>query len=292
MPAAYRLIALLLGMSLLGASGCTPLNQGSHKSPLHPPQMAPDSVVLDILTVHCPFGVAGDEKLWAGIDEQQLPAPLRQRLAQNGFRAGVITGQLPTPLTQLMGLKDTAVAGVDWQTLDLEEVGAEQPVSGHHLESRAGKRSEIIASEEYPELALLMHDAGGNGGGFYPNAQGKFGLTTIPDADGRVRVGLVPELHYGNFKNRFIGDSGAMRMVQEKDCRVFDSLAIATTLSPGQLLVVASIPTRIGSLGHQFLTREVGGKRQQKLLLIRIAQTQHQGLFSDSQPLDLGQANQ
>jgi hypothetical protein len=291
MPCMYRVIALLVGTSLLGASGCTPIDQGVKKSPLHRPQMSPDSVVLDIVWVHCPFGAAADESLWAEIDEQQLPAVLRQRLAQNGFRAGIISGQIPTPLSRLMELKDTSPTGGDWEQLKLEDVGAEQRVSGHHLEARAGNRNQIVASEEYPELALLMHDAGGNGGAFYPKAQGVFALTVFPEADSRVRLHLVPELHYGNVVTRAVGDNGALRMEPSKPRRVFDTLAVTTTLAPGQLLAVTSIPSRVGSLGHQFLTREDGGKRQQKLLLIRIAQTQHQGLFSPTEPLDLAKVN-
>lgn len=285
----YR--CLLLGMGLALAAGCTPLNEGLPKSPLQRAQMSRDSVGLDIVSVYCPFGVAADEKLWAEIDEQLLPAALRQRLTQNGFRAGVISGQIPTTLSQMIGLKDAVASGVGWESLSLEEAGTEQNVSGHHLEARGGRRHEIIASEEYPELALLMRDPAGNGGGFYPNAQGIFGLTVYPEPDGRVRLNLVPELHYGMVTTHATAENGVLRMEQGKPRRVLDTLAISATLAPGQVLAVTSLPTRIGSLGHQFLTREVGGKRQQKLLLIRIAQTQHQGIFSPTEPLDLAEVH-
>ena len=60
--------------------------------------MTPGSVAVDIVFVRCPLGdPAVNEKMWEEIDEQHFPAELRQRLARNGFRAGVIGAQFPRP---------------------------------------------------------------------------------------------------------------------------------------------------------------------------------------------------
>ena len=74
MRLARRKAVLLL--ALLAIAGCaTPLSKG--KSPLLPPQMSPDSVVLEMFFVRVPFGdPAVNGKLWDEIDEQPLAAGL------------------------------------------------------------------------------------------------------------------------------------------------------------------------------------------------------------------------
>ena len=46
------------------------------------------------------------------------------------------------------------------------------------------------------------------------------------------------------------------------------------------MLVLTCLPDRPGSLGHRFFTHECAGQAEQKLLVIRLSQTQHDGLFS------------
>jgi hypothetical protein len=281
----------LLPLTLAGvvlAGGCTPITPRPQKPPLHRAQMSPDSVVLDIFFVHCPFGDPDiNQSLWTEIDEQQFPPTLRQHLASNGFRVGLISGQIPTPLAELMNLDGSPTAAGDWQALQPDDLDADQNVTGHHLQVRSGQRAEFVVSRVYDELPVLMYDGDAAGGCTYPNAQGIFALKAFPEPDGRVRLDLVPELHYGDVRNQIVGDNGVLRVESGKRHRTFENLAVTNVLSPGQLLIVTSIPTRPGSLGHQFFTRQASGKRQQKLLLIRLAQTQHQGLFSPNEPLDL-----
>jgi hypothetical protein len=104
-------------------------------------------------------------------------------------------------------------------------------------------------------------------------------------------VDLTPEVHYGEPRARFVGEQGAIRMEAGRSRRVFDNLAISATLAPGHLLVLSSLPSRPGSLGFNFFTTVTAGRREQKLLVIRLAQTQHDGLFDPEQPLPLDDAD-
>jgi len=56
-------------------------------------------------------------------------------------------------------------------------------------------------------------------------------------------------------------------------------MTIAATLSPGEMLIVGCLPNKSGSLGHHFFTT-CKEQPQQKLLVVRLAQTQHDGLFT------------
>jgi hypothetical protein len=66
-------------------------------------------------------------------------------------------------------------------------------------------------------------------------------------------------------------------------------MAIDAALAPGQMLVLGSLVDRPGSLGHRFFTGQNDGKLEQKLLVIRLSQTQHDGLFDPPEviPLDV-----
>jgi len=98
---------LLVLTVLLGpaAVGCfRPVIQPC-QSPLRPAQMSADSVVLEMFFVRFPFGdPAANDTLWKEIDEQHFSAEVRGRLSRNGFRAGMISGNLPAELSNLLEL--------------------------------------------------------------------------------------------------------------------------------------------------------------------------------------------
>ena len=72
-------------------------------SPLQPAQPSPDSVAMEIIWARFP---ANDPVLndaaWRDIDETQIEPAVRRELANNGFRAGVIGGTLPTAIGQVL----------------------------------------------------------------------------------------------------------------------------------------------------------------------------------------------
>jgi hypothetical protein len=150
-----------------------------------------------------------------------------------------------------------------------------------HLQVRAGQRKEIVASGLYDELPVLISEPGRLGGQTYTQAQAVLAVKTDPQADGRVRVELVPELHHGEPRQRWVVEQGMWRLEAGKRRRVFKEMGLAATLSPGCMLLVGSLPDRRGSLGHHFFTED-GGQLQQKMLVLRLAQTQHDGLFGPS----------
>jgi len=75
-----------------------------------------------------------------------------------------------------------------------------------------------------------------------------------------------------------------MRLDSSRPKRVFEDLAVSATLSPGGILVMSCLSNRSGSLGHHLFT-ENNGRLEQKLLVLRLAQTQHDDLFLPSEDL-------
>lgn len=275
---------LLVLLALLTTAGCaTAIQHG--KSPLLPVQMSPDSVALDIFFVRFPFGNPdGNENLWEEVDEQSFSPQLRERSARNGFRVGIVNGQMPMELSRLMELSDKPAPDGKIEQTNVKNIETKPRVVHRHLQLRAGRRSDIQASGVYERLPLLLSDDGRLCGQTYHQAQGLFALKAFPQPDGQVRLELVPELHHGQHRQQWVVNEGTFQMDVSRMKRVFDDMAISANLSPGALLILSSLPNRPGSLGHYFFT-ENDDRQVQKLLIVRLSQTQHDALFDPSQPL-------
>jgi len=265
---------------LATVGSCSPLRPEG-KSLLGRLQLPPDSVVLEIFFIRVPFGQPdANQVLWQQVDEQQLPNDLRRRLEQNGFRAGLISSQPPEVLSKLMELKNKpAPTPGKANQLKIAEMDQEPRVMRRFLQLRFGKRSEIIASDVYDELPVLTCEPGGVCGHTYPKAQGLLALQAAPEADGRVRLNLVPEVHYGEPRRRYVGEGAALIFEAGRARKIFDDLTITAVLPPGHMLLISSLDSRPGTLGHQFFTCKSNGRLEQKLLIIRLVQTQHDSLF-------------
>jgi hypothetical protein len=281
-------IGLASAVVLLAAvTSCRPLRtQGT--SPLKPAGMSQDSVALDILFIRTPFGDGETNgKLWEEIDEQHFPSEVRRELAKNGFRVGVVGTQMPVGLSKLMPLADEQRDDDKSGPVSPGRTEGDSLVTGWHSQCRPGRRLEIAASGVYDELPVLMCEESGLCGQSYAQAQGMFAVKQFPEVDGRVRLDFVPELHFGQARQRPVPAECGFKLEVRRSRRVFDKLAFSATLMPGQMVVLGCLPNRPGSLGHHFLTQVSSGQREQKLLVIRLSQTQHDGLFAPVKVLPL-----
>ncbi len=288
MDSAGKIGRLLAIFAIAGIVGCSPLRPKAH-SPLQAAQMSPDSVTLDVFFVRCPLGdPVANLDLWQQIDEQQIPVETRRRLSANGFRAGVVAGQIPIALSQLLELKENSVPASNNQAKPITEIGSEEGPMWSHKQLRPHKRSEIVTSEIYPQLPVLLSGSDGVTGKTYQQAQGVLAVSAVPEKDGRVSLEVIPELHYGHEQRNFTASQGGWRIEPGRPRLAFDDMVIAATLAPGQMIVLSCLPNLEGSLGHNFLTTDSSGCLEQKLLVIRLSQTQHDELF-EPVPISLDQ---
>ncbi len=290
MPFSSGPIGLLVAVAML--AGChSTLEPGAGRSPLRPPQMSCDSVVLEVFRIRTPFGdEEANAELWREVDEQHVPVDIRRRLARNGFRVGLIGGQIPISLSRLLELKDKTVPTTEANEVALDQIDEKPPVERAHMTLRCGLRGEIVASAEYDRLpALMLDDAGELGGQTYRKAQGVLAVKAQALSDGRVRLELTPELHHDAPRPRYVGRQGMWRIEPGRPRRAFDDLAFSATLSPGSMLLMSSLPSRPASLGHYFLTEDED-QLTQKLILVRLCQTQHDQVCLPAEVLDLEEA--
>jgi hypothetical protein len=264
----------------LVACGCAPLNSAPKQSNRLPPaRLAPDAVILDVAFVRLK---ASDQKvyeaIWNAADEQQFPSELRTRLTTNGLRVGIIGQQLPNQIRELLETRPGTLEDLsEGATSDLEIGGSRQ-----HLPVRAGYRSIIKASKVYPSLAVLLSEDGTVRGHQLADARCIVALKPYPMGDGRVKLGLTPEIEHGESKTRWTGSEGMMIQQTGQERLVLDRLRIDSVLSPGQSLLLSTTP-EIKGLGESFFSQLVGSAVERRLLLIRFTQTQFDDLFAPEQ---------
>lgn len=279
---AFLCLALVIAPS---AVGCAPLLLGGQgaalteggNSPLEAPAMPADSVALEICTVR---GPADDpqlnSELWKEVDEQQLPADLRARLAQNGFRAGRVAGRVPPVIQKLLDAHRPQIlrGGVTLTSVD-------QPAAfeSERRHARAGRTGEILVSERADRWSVLYRDAQGSvTGGNLLSPQAVFRVTTYPRGDGQAQLDLLPEIQHGEARMQPAATGGIMTLLPGRPTRAFDELQLQAVLAAGDVLVIGKLPDSPGTLGHHFFSSGRRGE-EQKLILVRLAQTQYDDLF-------------
>jgi hypothetical protein len=281
MDACGRIISMFLIAACAG--GCSFIDRhaaAASKSPLERANPSLDSVTLEIFSARGPLGNdAFNTRLWKEIDEQRIPAEVRVKLAESGFRAGIVGGHVPDELAKLLTLTDKPNPKSDEPApINLEE---EPGVTMRLLQARAGKRNEVVCSGQYAELPLLVSKGKDVTGQTYLQADGRFALKSYPDTTNRVQLDLVPEVHHGEQQARWVGGDGIMRLEPGKRREVFDDLRIRVALAPGEMLLMTTLPERPGSLGHYFFTQPTSERTSQKLLVIRVAHGGGDALFGN-----------
>jgi hypothetical protein len=113
----------------------------------------------------------------------------------------------------------------------------------------------------------------------YEDAQCFLNITAKPMGDGRVQLRLVPEIHHGQPRQRWVGDDGFFRMDSSRDVVELDQLAVQLTLMPGQTLVMGGGESS-RTVGAMLFAGPGTVGLSARLLLLRLAQTQFNDLFA------------
>jgi hypothetical protein len=253
-------------------------------SPLKPAQPSPDSVAMEIIWARFPAKdpVLGDAA-WREIDETQIEPAVRKELLKNGLRAGVIGTVVPAPIYRVLHQRDSTPDDNQSDSNKNSQLMTEAIVHGHVLRVRRNQRTDIQASEEYASMPLLMpgSDLGGH---TYEQAKAVYCLRVDPQPDRTALVDLTPEIHYGTPRLRFTtGDDGILKQSSLNEQKVFEQLHLSVRLAPTEMLVLMSLPDAGSRLGYYFHTADSPEGRQQKLILVRLAQMPPSDTF-DTKP--------
>jgi hypothetical protein len=243
--------------------------------------MSPDSVVVEVAVLELAAGEEpASEQFWHGVDEQNLPFELRRRLSRQGLRFGVIGAQVPDWIRHRLQQQS--------KHLKLDEArGTAMPndIAVHRrLQCRAGQRRFLPVASVCEQLMLEDPAASSLASREYADCQCQLAVTASPLGDGRVRVELMPSIHHGRPRQRWVGRGGLFHAEVARERAEFEDLSIDAMLSPGQTLVIAASPTA-GRLGQAICDGRSDDHARGKLILLRLAQTQLDDLFDPHQTL-------
>lgn len=267
-PPAAR--ATILATACLVAAGCSALSgtawlmpdadraQGLTDAEARRRSLAPRTLAVEVRFVrHDPRDPAFGAGLWRHVDEQALDSGLRQRLGAAGLRAGVVTGSLPAEVAAAL---EPASA--------VDPTAPEDAAARRVLRLLPGKRAEVIATAGLAELVLLERGADGIRGGTYRDATALVGLQAWPDADGLVRLRLVPEVKHGAVQRSWVGEEGMFRLETGQARHAFDELGITARLPAGGTLLVGVADSAGVAIGDALL-RERSAAGGVRLLVVR-----------------------
>jgi len=193
-------------------------------------------------------------------------------LAENGLRAGIVTGPMPTALAQLFEAAEKPASMFE-AAASLEQAPV---VSRQKMQLHSGWHGQIFASNTYSELPLLTCEEGRVCGHSYMQAQCVLNTRVVSQGDRQVKLQFTPET--ATRRNaKTMGDRGPRRRQRKpsaqrdgvfrpqsgKPKREFQKLTFEATLAPEQMLVLTTLPDRSGSLGHYFFTEQQSDHLQQ-----------------------------
>lgn len=277
-----RFLAVLPAWAIAGLAGCAPFQVAKEadtpKGLLPAPRLALDSVMLEIAHAQIPLNDSATyDEVWKRTDEQMLPVELRQELAGNGLRCGILGNQLPAKLRQIIEQKPELN---DERSEDQDTGEVEVDRQLRRIQCRAGRRAKILCSSTFPELSLLTRENGAVTGRQLIKAQCQLALKPYPEADGHVRIDLLPEVEHGEARNHWVTGEGTLMQKVGRPKLTFEQLRMNITLARGQILVVSAVEDSRG-LGEHFFVESVGGTKMRSMVFVRLAHTQHDELFGN-----------
>ena len=204
---------------------------------------------------------------------------------RNGFTVGTLSGQLPDKLAKLMELSDKPPEKQQTEGVMVASLEAEPRVVLRHLPLRTTPSG----AKSSPRASMPIA-----GAGVLRRVRSRGRLTTRPKASSRQKRCRSPTGRCAwswcpscttTTAAAWVGNQGVLKLETSRPggLRRHDHRrrpAVGLDADPQQSCEPA------GRLGHYFFT-DGDGRLEQKLLIVRLSQTQHDGLFSPPEPLKL-----
>lgn len=278
------LVATVCGL----ISGCQSIGGTGELTPeslLQVAESSPDAVTLDIYLAKRQLDgkgetVAFDDALWSSVQEDRIPIELRNALAANGLRAGVVGGTPSQQVTELLNPSGTRLAADSQQDdstganrIDEDELISAGKVTRNLRQLRPGRRAEILTSDQPRSVPLFRRVGDDLVSDTYDDAQGVYALKVLKSQGQQVELELTPELHFGQPRMQYTPlGPGMVTQRLARETEVFSDLRTKAWLAPGEMLLVSSLPQpghKLGGLLHR--TSSESGTEQQ-YLLVRLSQ--------------------
>lgn len=200
------------------------------------------AVTLEIVFVERPIhDPLMGEQLWGEVDQiGSLPADVRQKLNEMGFRVGRVGANPPRALQTLMGLS-TEVGNDD-----------EKRLVGRRVVLPSGAETEITTGQPHLRSSISMPTAQGMEVKNFENVRGVFRLKAKRLQEGWARIEFLPEIHHGRMANRPIAVRGGWQLQTAQSIERLYGQQFALDLNLGEMIVITGKLDPEDSVGKQF----------------------------------------
>lgn len=225
-----------------------------------------DRVLLDVALLERPLDDEYlNEGIWASADEMVVAPELRELLAVNGYRVGVLVGAPPERLVHLLASERTCI----------DRRGKSVP-SGANVTQPLGTGDDGAAGylQVGKTRSALTFD------------RPRFGLELTPKVGERdvVRLTITPRYEDGDktMNIKAVPEESKWEMEIARPSRVVNELAFSVDLSANQLLIIGPRLEFEGSLGHHSFVHVKDEIATQRLLVLRHLRTPGPGTPSEA----------
>ncbi|MCE9534465.1 MAG: hypothetical protein K8T89_25590 [Planctomycetes bacterium] len=245
-----------LGFLLLCLTGCLhdrPTKTASWFDRFGSGPTGPDAIVLEYAIIERPAGNPTiNRDAWKVIDEQVLATETRYLLNENGLRAGLIGGLLPSELEGLLANPKSTMG------YRRRRLYAGNPAV-LTINPTAGLAEYQLKATPDSSLTTVRFE------------QARFSLSVTPEhsGDGRIKLKCVPEVEYQDKKHWLPPGAAGMPWLHSKPIERVASLGWELTLSPREYLVVGGINETGPKLGNQLFGGMNGTDKVHRLLIVR-----------------------
>lgn len=236
-------------------------------------QMSPDSVGVEIASVT--LNTSDTQTLRSillQLDEQVVDANMRRHLAQNGLVAGALGTQLPSEIQLLL------LEAADRREYPTAINQRDPPDQQRFVQTRAGKRVGIGLWQAMDQLEAKHHDGELVIPDVFKNAAPQMGMRCRQVGSNTALVRLLPEIEHGLVRQKYVVEGESFHIESRQDRAEYKDLEIGIQLRSGETLLVTCTDDK-DKLGQKFFRNAANTK--QKILLVRLAQTQVDFSFSD-----------
>jgi hypothetical protein len=231
-------------------SGCAlfdrPATQLFNKAFRLPPiSLPPNAIQLDIGYVERPVGDPRmGPDLWSNTDElSSIDREHRTILASNGFRVGVVGSNPPQPLQEMLRMKPEFV----------DDPASERAkgMSGQSIVVQSGGRTEVLTSKPYPACTIVLPSRHGPIKRSLTNVICKYQITAHWLHPGWIELSFVPQIHYGEEKDRLSIGEGGWQHENRQLKETFIEQKFQVKLHLGEMVLLTSSDAE-GGLGELF----------------------------------------
>jgi len=265
-------VTLTVGCALFG-----PLDAESkvstQRSVLPPLRPSADAVQLHVAFVDRPADDAlASQRIWQELDEVgAVPPAQRAILHDNGLRVAQCGASVPPTVQTLLGLAEEINPG-------------DAATRNRQLNVLSGQESELLICDQPKSCGVRFLLNGQDELMEFEQARAVLRVRPVRLQDGWVRLEFTPEIHHGDphMRHAATGDGWALRGGQKTDIR--QPLKFQVTLNTGEMVIIGAAAGSPESLGQQFFHHEAHDRMQQRLIVIRLADSGHSQRGNGNEP--------